>query len=330
MSEAYWNDVFLKLKSGEYNGVRNSNDMNPLNAAIINGAPKRLIKLLIENSDPSILTTPSPNHKNVTLHYLLGTSPLDLNKRVDYELVKMVIDRAPETFYAKNHKGLTPTQMISEKNKDTIRKLILDTLPYLKDLTAYQRLAYICNTFDPSIVKNFVLSARADFNKRKDISTEYKKQINVLLDDIIKLAVELTSKSSTRSAQQLIQSEEREKERERKRIEIAAKVKLARLEQERKEQAAKLIQKQFRTTQQMKRKGLYTKAPCYIPRKKELELVLDDIPLSVEQVSVESVLPSERELNNVYTPPVHERTPFYFGGDQLKTVLQDINFLLKV
>ncbi len=112
-----WEDIYKRLKSGDISHIRTKDGAtNPINAAILANAPHKVIELMINRLDTSLLTKPSSKFSNITLHFLLGTKSTEqgTKKEIDHSLVRLVLKKAPESITIRNSNGHLRINLITE------------------------------------------------------------------------------------------------------------------------------------------------------------------------------------------------------------------------
>jgi hypothetical protein len=336
-----WEELYTELKSGRYGSVREIKGHNPLNAAILSGAPGKVLKIMIELGGKELLMAQSHKSKNVTLHYLLGTpvSNSETKKEIDHSLVRLVIRLAPESFYVKNANGVLPINMITEANYNELRLIFEDSI-IAED---GERLNTIFHNM-PFFILNRLLDDGIKYvNKNKIKIPRYRAMLDTfeaMKIQIKEIKVEVNHSKAQKNADDLLKQEQKEKLKEQKRAEIAERVRLARVEQERKHLAALQIQKGYRGTlerrkyqEYLKQKGLNKKAIPFIPnqkRKNDEEEILSLLPRSIDQVTLNHVLPLDAEVKHPWRPVKDHWKTFQFGSSNVQTLEKDLKKVLSV
>lgn len=326
--EKLWDELYQELKSGRYGSIREANNHNPLNAAILGGAPHKVLELMINIADKSLLLSPSSKNKNITLHYLLGT-PTDMmgdKKEIDHSLVRLVMKKAPESFHMKNERGNLPINLITIKNYNEVR-LIMEDAIYNEQPTL---LNSIFHNMPSDVIQRLLDDATKYVNKNKLKLPHYRALLltfEAMKKEINNIRTTRLSTHANKSAEELIKEEEKQKQKDLKRAEIAEKVRIAKIEQERKHMAALQIQKEYRGVverrkyqEYLKQKGLNKKAVPFVPIKKVLEQETDDtellagLPRSIDELHLRDILPMDAEIKHPWRPVKEHWKTFNFGN----------------
>jgi len=338
-----WEAIYKHVKSMDFNDIEENK--NPLNSLILANAPHKIIKYMIENAPKSLLTDKRGFSGNTVLHFLLGTPEFNdgTKKEIDHALVRLVLKKSPESFFMRNAKNHIPIDVLRSENYSELRLITEEILLNFHDEMYKEMFFVLFERLNMPILEKVQLDALKFIEKNKSRIIQYKTlklALNQLTDIIVEQKTQQLQVNN--KAKQLIEQEEREKLKAIKRKEIEEKVRLAKLEQERKEiereikkkNAVVFIQQRYRFKNKLRnarKHGINPGARPYQPPKH----LLETLPRSIDEFTIEDNLPLHNEISNPwrYTKEYPGNFPvFRFGKSnglfKLYADLKKINSIL--
>ena len=240
MQQIDWESVYEDFKQIPTEKLLKSKS-NQINKYITNDAPHKLLKLMIERFPKSELLESKHESGNIPLHYLLGSiynSGGFKKKEIDHALVRLIIKKAPESFFIENDRGSLPIHTIHPDNYAEYRLIVEDAMLEGNEYTPDILQNVLLNLPSHSIFQKLTDDVLKFISKNKSRIHGYKliqNHIINLKNNYNKSLQEEFAEDNEKRTKQLIDEEEREKMKALKRKEIEEKVRLAKLEQERKE-----------------------------------------------------------------------------------------------